>query len=68
MKKTRRKKIINQLNPLADSPALNTMNNFDPNEQKQQEAAEATNDQVAAAEQEAQEKAMESAEEGTTEG
>jgi hypothetical protein len=34
----------------------------DPNEQKQQEAAEATNDAVQATEQEAQEKAMESEE------
>ncbi len=57
------------VNPLADSPALNTMNNFDPNAATQQaEGQEATNDQVQATEQEAQEKALESAEEGTTEG
>lgn len=44
------------------------MNNFDPNEQKQQsEGQEAANDQVQATEQEAQEKALD-AEEGSTEG
>lgn len=54
------------LNP-AQGAVINSMNNFDPNEQKA-EGQEATNEQVAATEQEAQEKAMESEEEGGTEG
>lgn len=56
------------LNP-AKGAVINSMNNIDPNEQKQEAAGqEATNEQVQATEQTAQENALESAEEGTTEG
>jgi hypothetical protein len=50
------------VNPSADSPTLNTMQNFDPNAATQAEGQPATNDQVQATEQEAQENAMESEE------
>lgn len=60
------------LNPASGQSGVNHMNNIGPNEQKQQEQVaagqEATNDQVQATEQQAQEDALESAEEGTTEG
>jgi hypothetical protein len=58
------------LNPAVKDSVTNTMNNqLDPNAATQQaEGQETTNDQVQATEQEAQEKAMESEEEGTTEG
>lgn len=61
------------LNPASGQSGVNHMNNIDPNEQKQQEEVaagqtEPTNDQVQATEQQAQEDALESAEEGTTEG
>lgn len=59
------------VNPPADSPAHHTM--FDPNNTQQEPASEqptqqATPEQVAAVEQEAQEQAMQSAEEGGAEG
>lgn len=53
------------LTPASGQSGINNM--LDPNQQQQQ-AAEATNEQVQAVEQEAQEKAMESEEEGGTEG
>lgn len=52
---------VHDVNPASGQSGINNMLH-DPNEQKQQEAVEATNDAVVATEQEAQEKALESEE------
>lgn len=61
---------IHVVNPASGQSGINYM--FDPNQQQQEAAGQAANadavNEVAATEQEAQEQAMESAEEGTTEG
>lgn len=58
--------VMTMLNP-AQGAVTNTMSNIDPNE-KQAEEVKAAGQEIAAVESEAQENAMESAEEGTTEG
>lgn len=55
------------LNP-AKGAVINTMNNFDPNEKQATEEVKAEGQEIAAVESEAQENAMESEEEGGSEG